>query len=86
MAAANLPPSGTVFSVPPGAVSAAITPWPAIVVGVAAVVGICLWLLFRSGSIADRARADDAATTDAPPEPDLSDGTEGDDQSPSGGR
>jgi hypothetical protein len=33
---------------------------PAVVLGVAAVVAACLWLLFRPGSMADRARRDDA--------------------------
>jgi len=40
------------------AVLASSTPWPALVIGVAVVVAVCLWLLFRSGSIADRARDD----------------------------
>jgi hypothetical protein len=39
-------------------VVAASTPWPAVLLGVAAVVAVCLWLLFRSGSMADRARSD----------------------------
>ena len=42
----------------PAAVLASSTPWPALVIGVAVVVAVCLWLLFRSGSIADRARDD----------------------------
>ena len=37
-------------------VMAATTAWTGVVAGVAALVVVCLWLLFRSGSIADRAR------------------------------
>jgi hypothetical protein len=33
-------------------------PWPAVLLGVAAVVAVCLWLLFRPGSMADRATVD----------------------------
>ncbi|MBU6328854.1 MAG: hypothetical protein KGR18_02740 [Acidobacteria bacterium] len=33
-------------------------PWPAILIGVGIAVAACLWTLFRRGSIADRARAD----------------------------
>lgn len=33
--------------------------WFAIVAGVVIVVALCLWALFRRGSIADRARDDD---------------------------
>ncbi len=72
---------------PPEPVLAATTPWPAVVIGVVVIVGVCLWLLFRRGSIADRARAEDdeAAATDADG---LAPGTRDDDggQSPSGGR
>ena len=51
---------------PPDPVLAATAPWPAILVGVVVVVGLCLWLLFRPGSIADRARTeDDEAATEA---------------------
>jgi hypothetical protein len=39
-------------------VIATTNPWPALLVGVATVVLVCLWLLFRRGSIADRARTD----------------------------
>jgi hypothetical protein len=39
-------------------VIATTNPWPALLVGIAVVVLICLWLLFRRGSIADRARTD----------------------------
>lgn len=58
MAAAKLPPPTTVARVPPTLVTASSTPWPAILVGVAVVVAVCLWLLFRPGSMADRARSD----------------------------
>ena len=37
---------------------AAATPWPALALAVAVVVAVCLWLLFRSGSVADRSRDD----------------------------
>jgi hypothetical protein len=50
-------------------VVATSTPWPAILLGVAVVVALCLWLLFRSGSMADRARSDhpdDAVGPDQP--------------------
>ena len=33
--------------------------WPALLIGIAVVVAVCLWLLFRRGSIADRARTDE---------------------------
>ncbi|MCG9478150.1 MAG: hypothetical protein NTU96_06950 [Actinobacteria bacterium] len=39
---------------------ASSTPWPLIVLGIAAASGLCLWALFRRGSIADRARSDDS--------------------------
>jgi hypothetical protein len=42
----------------PANVLAAATPWPALAIGVAVVVGVCLWLLFRSGSMGHRARDD----------------------------
>jgi hypothetical protein len=58
MAAANLPLPTTVARVPPTLMTASSTPWPAILLGVAVVVAVCLWLLFRSGSMADRARDD----------------------------
>lgn len=38
---------------------ATTNPWPALLIGIAVVVAICLWLLFRRGSIADRARIDE---------------------------
>lgn len=38
---------------------ATTNPWPAILLGTAVVVAVCLWLLFRPGSIADRARTDE---------------------------
>ncbi len=40
-------------------VIATTNPWPALLIGIAAVVLVCLWLLFRRGSIADRARTDE---------------------------
>ncbi len=59
MAAANLAsPHRYRCRVPVAALLAASTPWPAVLVGVAAVVVLCLWLLFRPGSMADRARHD----------------------------
>ncbi|MEX1218431.1 MAG: hypothetical protein WEA11_07935 [Acidimicrobiales bacterium] len=39
---------------------ASSTPWPIIVIAIAIASGLCLWALFRRGSIADRARSDDA--------------------------
>jgi hypothetical protein len=72
MAAANLLRRTTVDGVHPTLVTAASTPWPAILVGVAVVVAVCLWLLFRSGSMADRARADhpdEVPTSDEPDQP-----------------
>jgi hypothetical protein len=81
MAAAKLPPATTVVRVPPTALLAASTPWPAVLVGVAVVVAICLWLLFRPGSMAHRARADHP-DDEAP----GTDDTNGTDQSPTGGR
>ena len=47
-------PHGTV-----PAVIATTNPWPALLIGIAVVVAVCLWLLFRRGSIADRARTDE---------------------------
>ena len=44
----------------PGLLLASTPPWPAILLGVAVVVAVCLWLLFRPGSMADRARVDHA--------------------------
>lgn len=41
------------------ALIAANTTWPALVVGIAIVVAVCLWGMFRAGSIADRARSDE---------------------------
>jgi len=40
-------------------VIATTNPWPALLIGIAVVVAVCLWLLFRRGSIADRARTDE---------------------------
>jgi hypothetical protein len=78
MAAAKLPPATTVVRVPPTVLTAASTPWPTILLGVAVVVAICLWLLFRPGSIGHRARTDH-------PDDEIT-GTDETDQSPSGGR
>ncbi len=94
MAAAKLPPATSVVRVPPTALLAASTPWPAILVGVAVVVAVCLWLLFRPGSMAHRARADhpeDESTgpltgTDSDSDDDGIDDTDDLGQSPSGGR
>jgi hypothetical protein len=66
MAVATLSPAATVVRVPLALLTAASTPWPAILVGVAVVVAVCLWLLFRSGSMADRARADHPEDDAAP--------------------
>ena len=38
-----------------------------IVVGVLAVIAVCLFLFFRRGSIADRARRDEVEAPDPPP-------------------
>lgn len=38
---------------------ATTNPWPALLIATAVVVAVCLWLLFRRGSIADRARTDE---------------------------
>jgi len=45
----------------PSTVLASSLPWPAILGAVVAVAAVCLWGLFRRGSVADRARheADD---------------------------
>lgn len=43
---------------PVGPLLANTPPWPALLLGVAVVVAVCLWLLFRPGSMADRARVD----------------------------
>jgi len=82
MAADNLPPTTSVVQVPPTVLLAASTPWPALVLGVALVVAVCLWFLFRPGSIGDRARddhPDDESTEEA-----IGTGDAG--QSPTGGR
>jgi len=71
MAAAKLPLRTTVAPVPPAVLSAVSTPWPAILVAVAVVVAVCLWLLFRPGSMADRARHDHPETE----EPDTGEAT-----------
>ena len=87
MAAATLPPATSVVRVPPTVLLAASTPWPAILVGVAVVVAVCLWLLFRPGSMAHRARADhpddEAARS---PADDTDTDTDDTGQSPTGGR
>ncbi|MCE2807481.1 MAG: hypothetical protein F2561_05550 [Actinobacteria bacterium] len=44
----------------PDVTFASSTPWPLIVLAIAAASGLCLWALFRRGSIADRARSDDS--------------------------
>ncbi len=54
---------------------ATTNPWPALLVGIVVVVAVCLWLLFRTGSIADRARTDEElldglGTTDEQTDPD----------------
>jgi hypothetical protein len=38
--------------------------WPSVAVGVTLLVGLCLWGLFRRGSMADRARRDYADELD----------------------
>ena len=43
-------------------VAAAGAAWPAVFVAIAIVIAICLWGMFRSGSIADRARSDEDQT------------------------
>lgn len=89
MAAVTLPPATSVVRVPPTVLLAASTPWPAILVGVAVVVAVCLWLLFRPGSMAHRARADhpddEAPGTDGA-DPGTDTDTDGIGQSPTGGR
>jgi hypothetical protein len=66
---------------------ASSAPWPAILLGVAVVVAVCLWLLFRPGSMADRARIDHPDDEPAD-EPDTTGGDGGDEvgQPPDGGR
>jgi hypothetical protein len=90
MAAAKLPPPTTVARVPPILLTASSTPWPAILVGVAVVVAVCLWLLFRPGSMADRARSDHPEDDDGPAgaagSPDGDDATDGPGQTDRGGR
>lgn len=85
MAAAKLPPATTVVRVPPSAVMASSTPWPAILLGVVVVVAACLWLLFRPGSMADRARADHPDDEIGAAD-DVADDTGGLGQPPDGGR
>lgn len=85
MAAAKLPPPTSVARVPPTVLMASSSPWPAILVGVAVVVAVCLWLLFRPGSMADRARHDHPDDTPAGGG-DSGDATDGPGQSASGGR
>jgi len=41
-------------------VLAASASWPVLVLGVIVATALCLWLLFRAGSIGDRARDDHA--------------------------
>jgi hypothetical protein len=53
--------------VPVGPLLASTPPWPALLLGVAVVVAVCLWLLFRSGSMADRARIDHPDDDEAQP-------------------
>lgn len=52
---------------PVGPLLASSPPWPALLLGVAVVVAVCLWLLFRPGSMADRARVDHPDDDDAQP-------------------
>lgn len=40
--------------------------WPVVVIAIAVVVALCLWGLFRRGSMSDRARSDDGQSTDPP--------------------
>ncbi len=56
----------TVADVLTPAMIAAVVAWPALVVGVVVVVALCLWALFRPGSIADRARHDDGEEGSGP--------------------
>ena len=86
MAAAKLSLATTVVRVPPSAVTASSTPWPAILIGVAVVVAVCLWLLFRPGSMAHRARADHPEDETGPTGGTRAEGDHGVDQSPDGGR
>lgn len=37
--------------------------WPAVALAIAIVVGLCLWGLFRRGSMSDRARTDDGQSS-----------------------
>lgn len=52
---------------PVGLLLANTTPWPALLLGVAVVVAVCLWLLFRPGSMADRSRVDHPDDDEAQP-------------------
>jgi len=47
------------MSIPP---IAATVSWPTVVLVVAVLVALCLWGLFRRGSVADRARHDAPST------------------------
>jgi len=38
---------------------ASSAPWPLIAIAIAVIVALCLWGLFRRGSMADRSRTDD---------------------------
>ena len=76
---------------PPPLLVGAATPWPAIVVGVAAVAALSLWGMLREGSIAHRARGEDHADDGDPPAdegppPSAGDHHGGDDVSPPGPR
>jgi hypothetical protein len=61
---------GRVRTVPP-AVVASTLPWPAIVLVVALAAALCLWGLFRRGSVADRARHDATAGATNDPDDDV---------------
>ncbi len=52
-------PARTILHGTVSVVIATTNPWPALLIGIAVVVAVCLWLLFRRGSIADRARTDE---------------------------
>jgi hypothetical protein len=91
MAAANLHSAPTVAGVHPLALMASSTPWPAVLAGVAVVVAVCLWLLFRRGSMAHRARVDHPEGDERAAPADADDGLDdgpapGSDQRPAGGR
>jgi hypothetical protein len=54
-----LVPAQTILHGTVPVVIATTNPWPALLIGIAVVVAVCLWLLFRRGSIAHRARTDE---------------------------